>query len=133
MASENLELVRSICSEWERGDYRTTEWQHPDIEFVIADGPEAGSWRGAAGIAEGWGAFLGAWDEFHTEVDEYRELDGDRVLILARFGGRGKASGLAVDTLGSDAAGVFHIRGGKVTKLVMYFDRRNAFDDVGAA
>jgi ketosteroid isomerase-like protein len=97
---------------------------------VIADGPAPGNWTGADGITEGWGDFLSAWDGFHTEVDEYRELDDERVLVLVRFGGRGKTSGLAVDQMRSKSAGLAHFRGGKMTRLVLYFDRKRAFADL---
>jgi len=30
----------------QRGDYSPGEWEHPEIEFVIADGPTPGSWTG---------------------------------------------------------------------------------------
>jgi ketosteroid isomerase-like protein len=37
--SANVEVVRSIYADWERGDYGSVEWAHPEIEYVIADGP----------------------------------------------------------------------------------------------
>jgi hypothetical protein len=75
--------------------------------------------------------FLGAWEEFHAEADEYRELDQERVLVLVHQGGRGKASGLELGQMETKAAHVFQIRGGKVTRLVRYWDRERAFVDLG--
>ena len=50
----------------------------------------------------------------------YRKLDWDRVLVLHRAIGRFKGSRLEVGKLRSESAHVFHIRGGKVIKLVLY-------------
>ena len=87
--SANLDLVRSIFAASERGDFSSAEWARPDIEFAIADGPAPGDWSGRSGLAEGWGGFLDAWEDFRVQVDEYRELDGERVLVLLKFSARG--------------------------------------------
>jgi hypothetical protein len=49
MASANLDLVRPIYTAWERGDFSSVEWAHPEIEFVIADGQRAAAGRGWPG------------------------------------------------------------------------------------
>jgi ketosteroid isomerase-like protein len=128
MDSANLDLVRSLYAAWGHGDYRSAEWAHPEIECVFADGPSPGRWTGLTGMTEVWRDFVSAWDEYHQEVDEYRELDDGRILVLARFGGRGKRSGLKLRTKG---AVVFDVRGGKVTRIVRYWDRERALADLG--
>jgi ketosteroid isomerase-like protein len=131
MASANLDLVRSIFAGTERADFGSAQWAHPEIELVIADGPAPGRWTGLAGMAEGWREVLSAWEDWRDEVDEYRELDDERVLVLARKSGRGKTSGLELGQIQTKSAGVFHVRGGKVTRLVFYFDRKRALADLG--
>jgi ketosteroid isomerase-like protein len=131
VASANLDLVRSIYADWERGDFGTAEWAHPDIEYVLADGPSPGSWTGLAGMAEAFRSWLSAWQDFHVEVDEYRELDGERVLVLVTNRGRGKTSGLELGQIWSKGVMVFHVHGGKVTRVVTYFDGDRALTELG--
>ena len=72
--------------------------------------------------------FQSAWREYHSEAMEYRELDDDRVLVLTRATGQGKASGAQI---GQMRANVFHVRDDKVTRLVAYWDRDRALADFG--
>jgi ketosteroid isomerase-like protein len=135
MSQENLALVRSIYAAWERGDFSSAEWAHPEIEFVTADGVEAGSWTGLVGMAEAWRDWLGLWEEYRVEVDEYRELDDERVLVLMLHCGRGKTSGLDVGQIGQAAkragANVLHVHDGRVTMITLYWDRERALADLG--
>jgi ketosteroid isomerase-like protein len=132
-ASKNLDLVRSIYAAWERGDFRLVEWAHPEIEYVIADGPAPGRWTGLAGMAAAHRDYLSAWEDFHFDVEECRELDGERVLALTRRRGGGKRSGLELGQLRAEGAALFHIRDGKVAKMVGYLDRERALADLGLA
>jgi ketosteroid isomerase-like protein len=131
MASANVDLVRSIFKEWERGDFSSADWADSEIEYVFADGPSPGTWRGLAGMAEVWRDWLGAWEDVGIEGEEYFELDGERVLVLSRYSGRGKTSGLELGQMGARAATLFHIRSGKVTRFVGYWDRDRALADLG--
>jgi ketosteroid isomerase-like protein len=131
--SANLDLVRSIYAAWERGDFRSIDWAHPDIEVMRPEGLQTSSWTGSVGMAEGFRDFLGAWEEFHMEAVEYRELDRDRVLVLHQLTGRGKTSGLELNHMRSEGANLFHVRDGKVTQLVFYWDRERALADLGLA
>jgi hypothetical protein len=81
-ASASVEVVRSILAANERGEYGSTEWAHPDIEFVIAEGPSPGRWTGVAGMTEGWVEMTNAFEQLNSVADAYRELDDQRVLVL---------------------------------------------------
>ena len=52
------------------------------------------------------------------------------MLVLGHYTGRGKRSGIDVRTLGRDAV-LFHVHRGRVTKLVLYANRGDAFADLG--
>ncbi|MGO9760290.1 MAG: nuclear transport factor 2 family protein [Solirubrobacteraceae bacterium] len=130
MSSTNLDLVRSIFAAWERGDFSSAEWAHPEIEY-LSDDPllPLGHTTGVAGMAEIWRNWLRAWREFHADADRYHEVDGERVLVLLRYSGRGNPSGLEVAPI--EAASLFHIRDRKVMRLVLYLDRERALADAG--
>jgi ketosteroid isomerase-like protein len=127
VSSANLDLVRSIYADWERGDWSPTEWAHPEIEFVIPDGPEPTTVKGLVGMASVTRETLRTWEDVRIVADEFRELDGQRILVLARRTGRAKASGLEItDTMRTQGAWLFHLREAKVTRLVSYWDRDRA-------
>jgi ketosteroid isomerase-like protein len=131
VSQENVEVVRSIFAAWERGDFSSAEWAHPEVEFVVVDGPTPSSSTGVAAMAATWRGYLSTFEELRVEADECRALDDERVLVLVHFRGRGKTSGMEVADTHMKGANVFHVRDGKVTRFVLYWDRERAFADFG--
>jgi ketosteroid isomerase-like protein len=129
--SENLDLVRSIYAAWERGDYSSVEWADPAIEYVVADGVEPGIWKGRAEMEKVLGSILDLWDDPRIEVDECRELDDSRVLVLNHLHAKGKTSGVDIGGMLRNGAAVLHLRNRRVTKYVSYWDRERALADLG--
>jgi len=129
--SANLDLVRSIFEAWERGDFSSADWADPAIEYAHADGPDPGVWTGRAEMADAFGDWLSAWQDYTVERDEYRELADARVIVLYRRSGRGKSSGLALEDMYANGAILFQIHDGKVTRLLHYLSRERALADLG--
>jgi len=107
--------------------WKTNPASDPEINYAFTDGPHPGTWTGLAG-PEVWHDWLSAWDDFAVEGEEYRELDGERILVISRATARGKASGVEV---AQRRANIFHIQDGKVTRLVLYWDHSRAPTDLG--
>lgn len=134
MTSASMDLVRSICSDWERGDHSSADWADAEIEFVIPDGPQPGTWRGREEMAGAMREVLSAWVDARQVVEEYLQLDDEQVLVLVRRYGRGKRSGLDVGQLvGTNGALLIGVTAGLVTQLVFYWDRERALADLGLA
>jgi ketosteroid isomerase-like protein len=128
MSSENLDLVRSIYAAIGRGDYSSADWADPKIQYVVADGPEPGSVTGLDGLVQAMRSLFSSFVDFRVEPEHFRELDAERVLVLTKASGRGKRSGLEI---GDKAAELFEIHDGKVSRIVVYFDRDRALADLG--
>jgi ketosteroid isomerase-like protein len=129
--SANLDLVRSIYADWERGDFSSSQWADPAIEYVQVGGLTPDPWTGLAGMAETMRGWLSGWEDFRIEADEFRELDGERVLVFAHYSGHGKTSGLEIGQVRITATTLLHVRNGEVTRLITYFDRDRALADLG--
>jgi ketosteroid isomerase-like protein len=133
VSQENLDLVRSIYADWERGDFDSADWAHPEIEYVSADGPDPGAWTGLVEMAENFRGWLGLWEGFRLTADEYRQFGAERVVVLDHYSGYGKTSGLDLGQIQAKGAWVFHIRDGKVMRMIRYLDPARALAGLGLA
>jgi ketosteroid isomerase-like protein len=126
--SENLDLVRPIYADWERGDFRRTDWADPEFEMTSPDSVEGGVVKGLESAGRTWRAWLNSWQDYRAEASEVRVIDHERVLVLGRMSGQGRLSEAGGE---AETVNLFHIRDGKVVRLVLYHDRDRALADLG--
>jgi ketosteroid isomerase-like protein len=129
--SSNLDLVKSIYAEWERGVWGSAEWADPEIQFEMTGGLLQGSWSGIEEMGRAWRTMLSSWEDLRAVPEEFRELDDERVLVFLRNTGRGRGSGIEIDEISTRAANLFTVRDGKVIRLALYWDRDRALADLG--
>ena len=132
MASENVELVRSIYADWERGDWNSTAYAFdPEMEFARIGRPDfaehLGEWRGFDEMRAALLAWMRSWEDIRVQAERVIDL-GDRVLVLSRQSGRGKRSGVPLDTEYGD---IFTIRDGKIVRWELYMERADALAAAG--
>jgi ketosteroid isomerase-like protein len=141
-ASENIDLVglgrRAVEAVTCRDLDALVELLAPDCEIVpLRAAVDQTVFRGARAVPEWWAAPDDAWEgmtwELESAAEEYRQLDDERVLVLLHVSGRGKTSAVEIAQTHVKGAVVFHVRDGKVARLVQYWDRDRTLADLGLA
>jgi ketosteroid isomerase-like protein len=129
MSTDNVELLRPIYDEWARGNWQPRfDVYAPDMEWGWSDEfPGAGVAPDDTDKSERLRQWLSGWQDWRCEAERF-VAEGDTVVALTRYRGRGKTSGAAVDTEG---AHVWTFRDGKVIRLVVYSSRDTALRDAG--
>ena len=129
MSRHNVEIVQSMFAAYGAGDFEAVlDTADADIELRpgIVGGPEGTVYRGS----EGFRAFLedidAAWDHFHIETEEFRDL-GDTVLVL----GRTRAVARHGMTLEASAGWVCGMRRGRIARFRSFPSSAQALAAVG--
>jgi hypothetical protein len=116
----NIQLVESICAEWERGKFRSTRWAHPAIDFKVSSGPSPSSGAGVVQLKQSLRAWSRAWVPSRIT---YRY--GEHVVVGIVFSER---RGVPANESETAWLIVFHVRQGKVTRLEIDNDPDRALD-----
>jgi ketosteroid isomerase-like protein len=103
----------------------------PDFEWLPAlpGNVEGRGYRGRDGIETYLSEIRDTWEELRLFGDEFRDL-GDRVLVLGRAEGRGRGSGVPVDT---SHGFVVELRDGQMSRVRTYLDHDEALRAAGLA
>lgn len=138
MSADNVELVRRGYEAFNRGDIQTAlALFDPRVEVHVSRegrqvlGPAFSSvYSGLDGFMEFLGQLQAAWEAWSWEPEEFIDAGEDRVLVMARMRGRGKAGGREVD---QPIAQVCTMEDGRLVRHETYWDRDEARQAVGLA
>ncbi len=129
MSRENLDLVKDVYREWKAGNFRAgTELLDASLTTVwAAEFPTAGTYRGPDEHAKAMREWLGEWDDFDLEAEDFLAA-GDSVVVPFRVRARGKRSGAWVERTW---AHVWTLSQGRVVRFEVHLDLPHALEAAG--
>jgi len=128
MSEENVEIVRRCYEAYVSDDPEAAlAYFDPEAEMDLTLRPDGRVFRGHQGVIEAARTWLGAWEDWRLEVEEFLDAD-DRVVVLAREWGRGKGSGIEID---HPHITVATVRDGRIVHLKGYLDKDQALEAAG--
>ena len=130
MSEHNVEIVRRIYAEWERGNFfETSEFFHPDVHVVWIDPiiVPAGETRGLDELGATMRDFLDTWEDLTATPQKILDAE-DEVVCLSVWRARGRASAVPVEY---HQANVWTCADGRVTRLVNYGDPAKGLEAAG--
>ena len=115
MSEQNVALVRAIYDAWSAGR-SASAFINDDVEYVNPpDAVEPGVRVGRRAFAE----IRSTYDDVRVEPERYIDTSGDDVVVIARVTGRGRRSGLGID---SQQGYIWTVRNGKAVRF-RWFNR----------
>ena len=124
-----VQLVHEIIEALNRGDVDgMLARMHPEFEWrPLESSPVAGGvYRGHEQVRRYVEDWLGTFDDLRIELEEPTQV-GDRVVAMVRGQGRGRASGLQLDTRFCQ---VWTVRDGEAVGMEEYASRELAIAEV---
>jgi len=131
MSRENVEIVRrgyEALNQRDVDQFLSYFAPEMEVDFSESVGPFSDVYRGHAELKTFWESFFEAWDEIHWEIDELRDLGGDRVLTATHVIARGHGSGIPTTHY---HAVIWKIRGGRIRRVKFFPDKQDALEAAG--
>jgi ketosteroid isomerase-like protein len=128
MSQENVDLTQRVFEAFNRRDFDAASALLDDsITWWSLFSAEADLFQGKEALRAQWTSQVEAVDVY-IELQELIAVGESRVVAVAKWSGRGRASGTPVD---ASAAQVFTIQRGKVVCVETYASKREALEAVG--
>ena len=124
MSETNVELVRRIYAAW-NSEESVRDMLSPDVEYVNpAYAVEPGTRRGRSSFS----VVRDTYEDFKLQVERFIDAGSDQVIVLARYTGSGRGSGVPV---AGEHGHVWTIREGLAVRFQWFQSHREALEATG--
>jgi ketosteroid isomerase-like protein len=129
MSQDDITRLRDGYEALNRGDLEVIlDRVHPDFEaHDRAEVPDPQRYEGVPGITQALGQLLEEFDDYRMEPQEFID-GGDRIIVVLRQSGRGRASGAVVE---GTIVHLWEIRDGRASGLRAFSDLEEALEAAG--
>jgi ketosteroid isomerase-like protein len=132
MSQDKVEVVNRAMAAFSARDLSAydelytseSEWFPP-----ISGNVEGTGYRGRAGWQSYYEMLTETWEEFRIAPEELRDL-GERVMMIGRVYGRGRGSGVPVD---SPVVSLIDFHDGRISRIRAFLDHGEALRAAGLA
>jgi ketosteroid isomerase-like protein len=129
MSQENVEIVERALNAAQEDPEAFFSIFDQNVEWDMSGAglPDAKTYHGPEGVREFFRGWIGPFDDFDYEAEEVIDA-GDSVIVLLHQWGRGKGSGVLVE---SRFWQVWTLRDGKVVRFKNFPERGQALEAPG--
>jgi ketosteroid isomerase-like protein len=125
----DLAVLRAHYARWAKGDFSDAEVYADDLVWIPGDVLDGGEYAGVERATGSWRRFLQSFAPgFWIEAEQIIPASEDRYLVMQRFHGIGKASG--VETEGKNAL-IITMTDGKIARMKGFWDIEAALREAG--
>jgi len=124
MSQENVKLVRRIYEAWDREE-SARDFIAEAVEYVNP------SYAVEPGIRQGRKSFAvvrDTYEDFEVQIERFLDSGGDEVVVLARYTGTGRGSGVPV---AGEHGYVWTVQGGQAVRFQWFRSHREALEAAG--
>lgn len=131
MSKENIDIVRAFIAAYNRRDYEAAvESFDPEIEWVLPERQSSDSCQGPNEVKRFWEGLDNTFEELRLDPQEF-VVAGDRVATRLRYYGRGRESGLKIETELYHQVATF--RAGRMVRIQYFAGWSEALEAAGVA
>lgn len=128
MSEESVRIVMQMYEAYLAGDVDSAlAYFHPDVAADFSVRGDTAPTEGRDALSETVATWVSTWDDYSERITDVRDI-GNTVCVIATQTGRGKGSGVEIETTWGQ---LYTVQNGLITSVTMYASPTEALEAAG--